>query len=749
MRLISRPRLALGILALLVVGPFPLLLSLQLDNAPTVYLPEDAPAVELDEALRERFPEDHVFVLLFEGESLFEQDFLSRLDALATELGTEAAVERVLGVTTADHIAGNDEGFVVERLLNPEAAYGGPPERRERVLNDRFAPGLLVAEDGSALALIVRPHGLADSMERFELQRATLAAVRQYGLEAELSGVAGQIALDVAQLRTMIRDTILFVPATLAIGLVLVGWLFRRWLAVILAALAVGAVVQPTLGLLALSGAPYTLLSAMIPPLLTALTIAALMHLFNAVAFAARRGYQGSARVRRALQEMARPAAFTSLTTAAGLASLAVSPIPPIATFGLTAAAGVALMTGVVLLGMPPLLAHWDRSGWPRTGRGVDRLEHGAGRLTAFAMRRAGWVVAGIALIVVLGLPQLNRVVVETDLYAFFEDSHPLLQSTRRVEEKLSGVTTLEVVLNAPAPDTFTEPGPLEVMASLQDWLDEQPEVDYTASMSDLVEEMNWAFHGEDAAQRSIPEDSALISQYLLIYDGQDLHDLVDRDYQQARIPLNLDVHGAREITAFMGRLEAELASRELGDLRWQIAGDGRLFADQERLLIEGQLRSLIVVVALIGAIMWLLWRRFDLALLSMVPNLAPILLIFIAMGLFGIWLDMATAMIASVAVGIAVDDTIHLLHGFVRRRQAGGSTAAAWLRSSRQAGSAVTATTLILVAQFLLLAQSDFEPTAAFGLLTALGLVVALGFDLVLLPAASLMASRRIRRTA
>jgi len=110
--------------------------------------------------------------------------------------------------------------------------------------------------------------------------------------------------------------------------------------------------------------------------------------------------------------------------------------------------------------------------------------------------------------------------------------------------------------------------------------------------------------------------------------------------------------------------------------------------------------------------------------------------LIFALMAVFGIWLDMATAMVASVAVGIALDDTIHILHGYMERRRAGCSDIWAIARTLRQRGRAVIGTTVILVAQFMLLAASGFQPTSIFGWLTAFGLLVALVFDLLVLPA-------------
>jgi len=163
---------------------------------------------------------------------------------------------------------------------------------------------------------------------------------------------------------------------------------------------------------------------------------------------------------------------------------------------------------------------------------------------------------------------------------------------------------------------------------------------------------------------------------------------------------------------------------------------------------VQGQVHSLLGALGLIFLLMLVLWRSLADALLCMIPNLSPVLLIFILMGLLGIWLDMATVMIASVAVGIAVDDTIHVYHGIRHRIRNGLDPVLAIARSYRHAGRAVMTTTLILCAQFFLMASSRFVPTANFGLLTGVGLLAALFFDLLVLPALLTLLFAR-RRTA
>jgi len=475
------------------------------------------------------------------------------------------------------------------------------------------------------------------------------------------------------------------------------------------------------------------------------LTIALLIHLYNALMRAACAGANGSERVKRALSEVSRPALYTVLTTAAGLFSLGLSPVQPIETFGIAAGVGMILMYFVVIVLLPPVFAYWDRRPWPVPRGSLGRIDRIVRSMARISIRRAGWVVGGTIVLLGAGAPWLYKVHAETDLYRFFDAKHPLIQSTKLVERKLTGVSTLELFLDASSRDALKDPRRLMAIRRLQLWLGSLPEVDRTMSMAEVVEEMNWAFHGEDPKYRRIPADSRLISQYLFVYDGRDLYDLVDRELQHTRITVNLKVDGATQIQDVMKRIRVHLRTHPVADMKVQIGGLGRLFADQEDLLITGQVRSLWSALGLIFLILMLLWRSAKAAALCMIPNMAPILLIFVMMGVLGIWLDMATAMIASIAIGIAVDDTIHIYHSFIRHRAQGAGTVLALMRTYRQAGRAVVATTFILCAQFMLLLGSAFVPTDEFGLLTSVGLLSALVFDLMLLPAMLVL----LRRTS
>ena len=407
--MIHRPRLALGILALLILLPGPLLLKVTLDNAPETYFPEDAPAVLFDQELREEFPQDQVLVALFRGEVLYTAAFLDPLDALVQRLEANPAIDRVLAVTTVDQIRGSADGFRVERLIDPGKSPLPPAATlRTRALEDPFAPGMLVSESGDTLALIIRPYPMETSLQRLQLETLLRDSVTELGLAPQLVAVAGHIALDVAQLRAMIQDLATLIPGTLGISLLLLWWLFRRVLVLVIATATISAVTGLAMGLLTLLGKPFTLISAIIPPLLTALTVAMLMHLFNAILHAAYRGFEGKERMRIALRAVAYPILFTALTTAAGLASLMVSPIRPIETFGLVAAVGVLLAAGIVVLLLPAIILRWDSKPWTTRQHGMrwlDRITTSAS--TRLALRRPKAVIAAAALLIAAAIPQI------------------------------------------------------------------------------------------------------------------------------------------------------------------------------------------------------------------------------------------------------------------------------------------------------------------------------------------------------
>lgn len=710
---------------------------IEFNNAPELYFPPEAPATLLEKSLRQEFPEDESLVAVFQGDDLFDPDFLRRQHAVAERLARHPLVDRVFAVTTVDHIAGTEDGFTVERLVDPATLDHQSPEAlRRRVLEDRFAPGLLAAKDGSALAILVRPRPLTESRQRQALETAVHEAVREAGLRDRLVAVAGTVPLDAAELRSMLVDTTALLPIVMGLSLLLLYWVVGRLAPVLIGAVTLMTTMSSTVAMAVYLGKPYTLVTAMVPPLLAAYSATALIHFYAALARARERGMRRPQRVLWARREVHLAALFNVLTTMAGIGSLYYTSIPPIQNYAMIGAVGVLVIYVVVFHLVPPLLVRFDRGPWPSHKTVLSVTDRIAFQIAKFSMRHAGGVVVALALLVAAAVPLVLKVTPESDLFKFFAPNHPLSVSTRIAEDKLSGVVGLEVVFDAPKRDGFKRVEVLRRLKDFQTWLEKQPEVDRTFSMVDLVEEMNWAFHGEDPRFRRLPDNDRALSQLLLIYDGRDLEEVVNREFRRTRIAMNLNVHGAVAINAVIQRIRAELERRRLDDLRWDIGGWGRLFADQNELLLSGQINSFLFAFVTIFLLLALAFRSWRGGLIALIPNLAPLFFIFAVMGALGMHLDMATVLIAGELLGITVDDTIHLYHGYQTRLDRGLDHTWAVARSFEASGRAVLAIFVLLTAQFLLLTGSQFQPTVDFGLMSATGLIAGQFFELVLLPA-------------
>lgn len=731
-------RVAAALIAIINIAAVAIIfLRVDFNNAPELYIPPDSPTAQFEHSLRKEFPNDETLVAVFGGPDLFSADFLAAQDKITRLIAKQPLVDRVFSVTTVDHIAGTEDGFEVQPLIDPKTLNSTTAEqRRARVLADRFAPGLLVARDGSALAIVVRPKPLTESRQRQALESALYQAVDQAGLSKQLIAVAGTVALDSAELRSMLVDTSALIPMVMGLGVVLLLWVVGRPAPVIIGAIAMGTVMSSAIAFSVLLGKPYTLVTAMVPPLLAAYTTTALIHLYAALMRARQAGLRRPRRVLRARQDIHVATLFNVLTTVAGISSLYLTSIPPIQTYALVGAVGVCLIYLVIFHLVPPLLVQFDKGPWPKHGSVFSWTPKIAFAIASFSMRYAGWVVAVIALAVVLAVPLVAKVEAESDLFKFFSDTHPLTKSTRVTEEKLSGVIGLEVVFDGEGRDAFKDVARLRALKDFQDWLDKLPGVDRTLSMMDVVEEMNWAFNGEDPAYRRIPDTNKALTQLLLIYDGKDLSELVNGEYQRTRIALSLHIHGATAIGEVIQKIEAELERRKLPHIKWHIAGYGRLFADQNELLVSGQISSFFAAFGQILILLIIAFRSVTAGLIAIIPNLAPLFFIFAVMGGTGMHLDMATVLIAGELLGITVDDTIHLYHGYQHRMANGASSTFALGRSFEASGRAVLAISVLLVAQFLLLMGSKFQPTVDFGLLSATGLLAGQMFELLLLPA-------------
>ena len=348
-----------------------------------------------------------------------------------------------------------------------------------------------------------------------------------------------------------------------------------------------------------------------------------------------------------------------------------------------------------------------------------------------------GWLVVVVAMALAIPRNELNDVLVH-----FFDESVEFRQDTDFMDEHLSGNTLLEYSLEASAEGGVTDPLFLAEVSSFADWYREQPPVRHVSVITDTFRQLNKSMHGDEEGAYRIPESQALAAQYLLLYElslpqGLNLNNQIDRSRSATRVSISAETLDSREVLGLNARAEAWLRENAQHVADVNSTGPAALFAYIGQRNIRAMLVGTVVVLLAISAILLFALRSFRLGLVSIVPNLTPAVLGFGVWGLTVGQVGLALSVVVAMTIGIVVDDTVHFLTKYRRaRRELGQDSETAVHYAFDTAGRALFATTLVLVAGFLIFAFSPFVPTAQVGVLTAMIIGFALIADLTLLPA-------------
>jgi predicted RND superfamily exporter protein len=612
-------------------------------------------------------------------------------------------------------------------------ALSGIEAFRRDLAASPFYRNFLLSEDGKIAAVWVQLD-LRAPEERQRLVEAVEAVVAADPLGRSIE-LAGSPVINVALDRASRRASALFFPPVFLVSALLLWTLYRNLRAVILPFVMVGVGITWTVALLTALGYSLNLVTVALPPIVWVLGLATSIHLLSRCQQLLREGAGLDDAVRGTLAALLRPCLFSALTTALGFASLGVAELPPVRQMGLFAAFGVTACLAATLLLFPALaeLLRLDRQKGAVRGTpwatAPPRFERALARL---ACRRPGSVVAVTALVAVGLVAALLQLRAESNVLTFFKADAPIARTYQRLMTEFTGPYSLEILVHPPEGVTLEV---LRRLETLQGAIEARPEVARVLSPVDLVKK------GYQVAEGLAPETDRLPPDAVTFDDvwqrsGEQLPEeraqMVAGD--TVRLSVLVRVMGSGEHARLTAAIEEILARED--DWRPQITGIVPMLVDLQERLLRSQIESFAVAFAVIGLVMGLLLRSLRYALVSLPPNLLPVLFALGVMGLSGIALDPATIMIAGVALGVAVDDTIHFLAHYRQRRREGVSREGAVTATLEAVGRPIALTSGVAAGGFFVLCLAEFVPLVHFGLLTGVTLGAALLADLLVLPA-------------
>ena len=528
------------------------------------------------------------------------------------------------------------------------------------------------------------------------------------------------------------------------------GLLFRRVAGVVLPIFVVGLSVACSLSIMAWAGTPLTLPTQTLPTFLLAVGIGASVHILAIFYQARRRGEDKEAAIVFALGHSGLAVMMTSLTTAGGLMSFAAAELRPIAHYGTYGPIGVMVGLVFTIILLPALIAVFPMQAGNKSAEDDFFSQRILVRVGVFATTHARSVIAVWTILVVAGLAGASRITFSHDVLRWFNPNNEVRLATELVNDRMRGSATIEALIDTHQENGLHDP---ELLAAIGEFQRRSLDLEAGAvfagksiSLVDIVKEINQALNENQPEYYRVPEDRRLVAQELLLFENSgsdDLQDVVDSQFSVGRITIRFPFEDAVQYPPFFAQLEA-LAAETIGSkASFELTGMGVIIGYTLTAVIHTMVQSYTVALMVITPLIVLLIGNLRIGLFAMLPNLAPIIIILGIMGVFKIPMDAFTLLIGSIAIGLAVDDTIHFMHNFRRYYEETGDPKESVRRTLASTGQALLFTSLVLSGGFFIYMFASMTNLFYFGLLTGITIIIAFLADVILAPALMVLIAR------
>ncbi len=713
---------------------------LKADFTHTGFFWKDDPKIKRFEAFERRFGNDDSVIIAIQSPSgVFDMETAALIRSLTEKMWQLPEVIRVDSLANFNwvHAAGDD--IVVEPFFPPALTSEILAERRGIALRHRTLPHYLVSEDARTTMIYgrVKP-GLEKAADARLITQAARKLVADAPRSDEELHLFGGPPLTFAFEETTQADLGRLIPLAILCAAIFLVVLLRSVAGTVLPFVVVIFSAASAFGFAGWTGRVQTSMSSAVPTILIAVGIAETVHVLVTFFAELRRGVPRRQAAHYALTKNLLATFLTALTTAVGFLSFASANLKPLSTMGVMAGVGtmttwlLAQMLVGALLFILPIKA---KPAPPERARGNRR--RAASLVDGIARRRrAILVVTAVAsaasLVFALGIE------VNSDPIKYFRRGSPVREANELMDRTMRNARAFELVVDAGQEDGIKDPAFLRRVDAFGAWIEEQPGMTRVLSILDILKQANQSLHGDDPAHYRLADDRETIAQELLLYTmglpaGMDVNDRITIRNDALRLTVFNNVKTSRDTVAAVAAIETK--GRALG-LTVEATGKYLLYQQTNEYVVQSFLTSLWSASIIIGLIMALFLRSAWLGLISMVPNIVPLFTAGVLLRILGQPLDMGTVLVASICLGISIDDTAHVLANFAYWRRQGLPPNDAMKTVLADTGPALLSTNGILITSFATFATAAFVPNVYFGLLTAFTLTVALVTDIFFTPA-------------
>lgn len=749
--LITHPKRSLFIGLFIVLALIPGLYKLEFDYGHRGYFKADNELILTLDKFEQTFSgDDRVALIVHSEDGIFDVETASFIQMLTDELSLMKDIIRVDSLTNYNYTRSSAADVFIAPFLLPESGDAKDltqdflDKRKKVALNDEVLPGYLISRDAKTAMILAR---LRPSLKQKTDYSESIAQVRSLVREATLDGahdiyISGNAMVMQSYKEVSNEDTMLMLPLLLGTIIILLFAVFRTPIGVLLPLSVIALSILSTFGFAGYIGVKYNSIVGAIPIVLITIAIADTMHLLTSYYQVLGLHKNNETACHIAFQKNIFATFLTSFSTSIGFISLVGSELLPIAGVGTLGAIGSLLAWFLTILIVCPILVMQNPS--------LKQIEDSAKKsrvllpraivakfLTQLKTHNVK-ILVGFALLCLgsLHIGMQNRI--SSDPIHYLTKDVPFRIATDFMDTHIGGASGPEIVISTDEQDGIKNPVFAKKVDALTSWMSGRLGYNKVISYVDIIKKMNRASNGMDQNFYRIPDTKEAIAQLLFLYSislpqGMNLNDQVALDNKSIRISGFWILHESNTVLHELHLIEKKI--KELG-LNGHITGKTPIYQRMNGYVVRTYFRSMSTAFVFIALFMVLIFKSIRIGLLSLIPNIPPLIFGLAAMALLDKPLDIGTVITGAICLGIAVDDTIHLLSHFMEHKASGKSNILALEDVMIETGSALMGTTFILVAGFLTFLLASFVPNINLGVSAAIILGSAIAIDLVILPA-------------
>lgn len=724
-------------------------LQLKFDYDFEKFFPAEGHELAFFKEFRETFETDNDFVLLaLENEDgVFEEEFLKASRQFVEELEQMIHVRSIYSPINAEYPKVTPGSIVFKR--SPYLNIDQPELYRKDSLffakSEELMAGMLSLESNS-ICLLLKHKQFITKKESDELRIALDELIENYDFDKVhlVSKIHGQkVYVDIMQ-----QEFLLFTSISIVILVIFLWFTYRSLWGILVPLVTVMIAVIGSSGTIQLSGKSLNMMTTLLPIIMLVVGMSDVVHFVSKYLEEIRLGKNKYEAVRLMLNKVGVATLFTSITTAIGFATLISIDMEPARDFGIYIAIGVLIAYLVTVLLIPSLFVFMGKPKIIDSKRLRNHWDRGLGNCFVWVLRKRKPILLLYVLLAFIAAFGIQRIRFDYFLMHDLSDDDPMMQELYYFQDHYGGIRPFEMALIPKGDYKVTDFKFLKEVLLLEDYLDSAYGVSQMTSPTTAFKFINKVSRNGREDFYRFPEKESRFKYLQKMLNKQadsSMRFLIAPEAQLARINGRIKDPGSFEMLKRNEDLQAFVEQNiNAGILNYELTGTPVIIDKSSRYLSRNVILGLLVAFGVIALLMGFLFRSIKMALLSLVPNIFPIVLTAGCIGYLGIPLNMSTALIFTIAFGIAVDDTIHFLSRYKQEMNRGIQNFWAIRRTFLSTGKAIIITTIMLIGGFGSLILSDFKSTFYIGLFVSMTLIFAVITDLTLLPLLLLKKKRK-----